>query len=292
MKNLPVLSINQFEQQESLTNFYSNDLSTHLKQNAKIVHKSHSHDFYLCVCFTAGEGVHEIDFNSYNITKGSVFFLRPGQTHRWHFTSPSKGFIFFHTADFFQFQFTNINLNQFPFYFSLENPPMLQLDDFQLNSVVSHFSIINTEYKGKLAYKKEKIASLINLAYIDLSRYYTANVSKKDVVSSSYLSILKALELEIELHFKAEKTVQFYADALNITAKHLNRVTRATINKTTSEFILDRVILEAKRLIVHSNNSLSIIAESLGYFDYAHFSKLFKSKVGITALAFKKKHSD
>ena len=57
--------------------------------------------------------------------------------------------------------------------------------------------------------------------------------------------------------FVTEKTVKFYADALNITTKHLNRVTRATINKTTSEFILDRVILEAKRLIVHSNNSLS-----------------------------------
>lgn len=292
MKNLPVLSINQFEQQESLTNFYSNDLCVHLKQNAKIVHKPHSHDFYLCVCFTAGEGIHEIDFNSYNITRGSVFFLRPGQTHRWHFTRPAKGFIFFHSAAFFHFQFTNINLNQFPFYFSLENPPMLQLNDFQLNSIVSHFSVINTEYQGKLAYKKEKIASLINLAYIDLSRYYTANVSKKDVVSSSYLSILKALELEIEMHFKTEKTVQFYAYALNITAKHLNRVTRATINKTASEFILDRVILEAKRLIVHSNNSLSLIAESLGYFDYAHFSKLFKSKVGITAIAFKRKHTD
>lgn len=291
MKNLPVLSINQFEQQESLVNFYSNDLSIHLKKNAKIVHKPHSHDFYLCVCFTAGEGTHEIDFNSYNIAKGSVFFLRPGQTHRWHFSSPAKGFIFFHTADFFHFQFTNTNLSQFPFYFSLENTPKLQLDDFQLNNVVKHFDVINKEYYGQLAFKKQKLASLINLTYIDLSRYYTANVSKKDVASSSYLSILNALEREIELHYKTEKTVKFYADALNITTKHLNRVTRATINKTTSEFILDRVILEAKRLIVHSNNSLSLTAEVLGYFDYAHFSKLFKTKVGITAIAFKKKHT-
>ena len=55
--------------------------------------------------------------------------------------------------------------------------------------------------------------------------------------------------------------------------------------------ISDRVILEAKRLIVHSNSSLSNISETLEFSDYAYFSKYFKSRTGITPMNFKKKYS-
>lgn len=290
MKKLPVLNINQFKNQEELTDFYSNDLNVHLKQNSKIVHKPHSHNFYLCVCFTEGNGTHEIDFDSYTISKGSVFFLRPGQMHRWHFTSLVNGFIFFHTQEFFQLNIINTNLNEFPFYFSLENTPKLQLNDFQLNKTGAIFQSINDEFNGQMFFKTEKIATLINLVYIDLSRLYSEKDSKTINVSSSYLNILRILEQKIELHFKTEKTVQFYANLLNITPKHLNRVVKSTIDKTTSEFITNRVLLEAKRLIVHSKNPLSHTAETLGFYDYAHFSKLFKSKIGMTAIEFKTKH--
>ena len=92
------------------------------------------------------------------------------------------------------------------------------------------------------------------------------------------------------MFYKTEKSVTFYANMLNITAKHLNRITKVTINKTSTELITERVILEAKRLIVHSKKPLSITAETLGYNDYAHFSKLFKLKTGITPLRFKKKY--
>jgi len=54
--------------------------------------------------------------------------------------------------------------------------------------------------------------------------------------------------------------------------------------------ITERVLLESKRLIVHSDNSLSAIAEILGYEDYAYFSKVFKAKTNMTPLEFKKSY--
>ena len=58
MKVIPVLDIEQFEHKVPLTDFYSNDLCSHLQKNAAVVNKPHSHNFYLCVLFTKGNGIH------------------------------------------------------------------------------------------------------------------------------------------------------------------------------------------------------------------------------------------
>ena len=83
----------------------------------------------------------------------------------------------------------------------------------------------------------------------------------------------------------------FYANKLNITTKHLNRVVKETVNKTTNQLITERVIIEAKRLIVHSNSSLFAIADTLGFKDYAYFSRYFKNRVKVTPLEFRKRYA-
>lgn len=288
MQHIPILNIEQFEKEESLADFYSNDLQQHLKKNAQIIHKPHKHDFFLCVLFRKGSGVHEIDFNTYPIQPGSVFFLKPGQTHFWNFDSTPEGYIFFHTPDFYELYFLNRKLSQFPFYYSLKNPPDLVLTSEELESAAVRFKEINIEYHQDSAYKKQKLISLVNLAYIDLTRHYANYEPIEKVLSSTYLQALERLENIIEECYKAEKSAKFYADKLHITPKHLNRITKVTLNKTTTELITERVLLEAKRLIVHSGNSLTEVAETLGYEDYAYFSRVFKLKTGKTPLGFKK----
>ena len=75
---------------------------------------------------------------------------------------------------------------------------------------------------------------------------------------------------------------------MNISSKHLNRITKEVIGKTASEVITDRIILEAKRRVLHTKNNFSEVAFSLGYDDYAYFSKLFKKASGLTPTAFLK----
>lgn len=290
MELIPILNIEQFEQEESLADFYSNDLQQHLKKNAQIIHKPHKHDFFLCVLFCKGSGIHEIDFNTYAIQPGSVFFLKPGQTHSWRFDSTPEGYIFFHTPDFYELYFLNRKLTQFPFYYSLKNPPDLTLTLEELENIAMRFKEINIEYYQDSAYKKQKLISLVNLTYIDLTQQYVDYEPIKKVLSSTYLQALENLESIIEEHYKTEKLAKFYAVKLHITPKHLNRITKATLNKTTTELITERVILEAKRLIAHSGNSLTEVAETLGYEDYAYFSRVFKLKTDKTPLEFKKSY--
>lgn len=290
MKITPVLNIQQFEQNIPWSDFYSNNLSLHLQKNKDLFHVPHSHDFFLCVIFTKGSGIHEIDFNTYPVNQGSIFFLKPGQTHYWQFNEAPEGYIFFHTQEFYELHFSKSKLEQFPFYFTHENTPALNLEAKNIKSIESNFRNINNEYYDNLPYKKQKIASLISTVYIDLARHYNTVSTVKTTTSITYAETLRTLEKNIEIYFKKQKSAIFYANALHITPKHLNRITKATLGKTTTDLITERLILESKRLIVHSKNSLQNISELLGYKDYAYFSRVFKRKTSMTPLEFKKSY--
>ncbi|MGO3708051.1 MAG: helix-turn-helix domain-containing protein [Mesonia hippocampi] len=286
----PVLKIEQFKQLEPLTDFYINTIANHINENKNLISKSHKHNFYLCVLFTKGEGIHEIDFSSYPIKPGKVFFLRPGQTHAWKFTSPPEGYIFFHSKEFYELKFLEHKLKSFPFYYSFQNPPVLTLSKKSVDFLQKKYEEIYHEFQHNEAFRALKIVNLINGIYIDLLREYTATINLEKFISVNYLTILENLEQLINTYFLKEKLPRFYADKLSITTKHLNRVVKETISKTTSELIADRILLEAKRMMVHSDESLTNIASLLEFSDYAYFSKIFKAKTGLTPSNFRKKY--
>ncbi|WP_298247789.1 helix-turn-helix domain-containing protein [uncultured Christiangramia sp.] len=284
-----VLDIDQFKSSSLLNDFYVNTFSEHFKTNKRLIFTPHSHNFYLCVLFTQGTGVHEIDFNSYNINPGKIFFLTPGQTHFWKFDSQPDGFIFFHSKEFYDMHYLAHKLRTFPFYYSYQNPPLLDLpqNDPEVNS---KFQNLYREYIDSKSFRELKIVNIINDIYITLARMYTADVDIANYSHPNYLKILEQFEQHIEKYYDKQKLPKYYADKLNITTKHLNRIAKETVNKTTSQLISERVILEAKRLIVHSNSSLFSIAETLGFTDYAYFSRYFKTNTAMTPLEFRKRY--
>lgn len=286
----PVLKIDQFQKTNLLNDLYINTFSNHTQLNKELITKPHSHNFYLCVLFTEGTGTHEIDFNTYAINPGKVFFLKPGQTHFWKFDAKPEGYIFFHSQAFYDMNFLNHKLSSFPFYYSYQNPPVLELAKKEWQALERKFEDIYLESQQNKPFRDLRIINLINSIYIDLSREYTADMNTVTFYSSTYLNILENLEHLIDTYFYTEKLPKFYANKLNITTKHLNRVVNTTINKTTNQLISERILLEAKRLLVHSDNNLASIANRLEFSDYAYFSKFFKSKTGIIPKDFREKY--
>jgi len=287
---IPVLNISQFKESASLNDVYINSFSNHIQLNKSLINKPHSHNFYLCVLFSEGTGTHEIDFNSYEIKPGKVFFLKPGQTHFWKFDTPPEGYIFFHSQEFYELKFLEHKLHTFPFFYSNQNPPVLELTPDKRKQLQLNFQEAYNEYRQTNLFRELKIVNSINNIYIELTRAYTIDTNLDKLNSPHYANILEKLENLINAHFYKEKLPKFYADKLHITTKHLNRVVKETIDKTTGQLISERIILEAKRLIVHSKDNLANIAYTLEFSDYAYFSKFFKSKTGMTPLDFRKKY--
>lgn len=286
MAGNPILNFSHFSVKNIEDSFYCNRFIDHLLQNKKTITTPHSHEFYVCVLFTKGSGVHQIDFNSYEIKPGSVFCLTPGQTHNWSFKEEVDGYIFFHSNAFYETQYTQKSLANFPFYFSSLNSPIIQLKDTDINKIEPLFLSLLNSYRTSEFMKNNKICSLIDLIYIELSQLSINNEESTSIKSKSYISKLHLLEKLINSNYINNKLPRFYASQMNITPKHLNRISKELINKTTSDLIIDRVILEAKRLLTYSENNYTEIARQLGYDDYAYFSRLFKQKSGYSPSKF------
>lgn len=286
MKKVAILNINQFLRQSSLKGFYANTLEDHLVTSHKDIALPHSHNFYLAILFTHGTGIHEVDFTTYEVKPGSLFYLNPGQTHHWELSDDIKGYVFFHTQGFYDLQYTQANINRFPFFYSMHNSPCLYLKNEGLNYIISLFRQIHEENLKEESLKRQKMLSLINLVYIESTRIYLNENPVDDINKNGYYLKFRQLEQLIEENYKTEKTPSVYADMIHISPKHLNRITQTVAGKTATDVILERVFLEAKKELVLQQKNFNEVAYSLGYEDYAYFSRIFKKKTGETPSAF------
>ncbi len=265
MKNkLPIYSIDKFELSNNEGDFYTNYLNKHVK-NHHFTNFPHKHDFFLVILFTQGKGKHEVDFETFKIEKGALFVLKPGQMHYWELSDDVDGFVFFHSKEFFDKGFVSLSIRDFHFYNSFQGTPYFKLKENQLNKINFVMNELVAEYVSNDFFKWQKIHALIVLVYVEISR---------------------------EKNFKSEKLVKEYAFKLNITEKHLNRVVKSCIGKTSTQLIGERIILEAKRMLIYSKLNITQIGEELGYFDNSYFVRFFKKNVGITPHAFLIKYKD
>ncbi|UII33143.1 helix-turn-helix transcriptional regulator [Fulvivirga ulvae] len=287
---MKILNIGLFESEKVSADFYCNTFKDHLLHHHQSISVPHKHDFFLTVLFTKGSGVHEIDFDSYTILPGSVFFLYPGQTHHWELSEDIDGYIFFHTREFFEMGFTDHSIRNFPFFYSVHNQPAIMLKAESVKHILPFFESVYGEYIHKGFFSRQKISSLLNLIYIELSRVYLGESKALTFNSAVYSLQVNRLEQLIETYYRSQKSPAAYADMMNITPKHLNRLTRETLGKTTTQLITERILLEAKRMLVYVGDPLSTIAEALGYDDYAYFSRVFKKWTGLSPSQFAAKY--
>lgn len=290
MNKTPVLSIQPFNSEINESEIYVNDFRSHLEKNKDVILKPHKHDFFLTILFTKGSGKHTIDFQSYPVQEGSVFMLRPGQSHNWELSDDIDGYVFFHSPAFYALFNQGVEILSFPFFYSSYNAPDAQLSSSEMNSIQPLFEHLFMEFKTDQLLRQQKIGGLIKLIYIELTRSYIKQHTDSSENPPLYLKKLSDFEQLIDKHFIEEKSVGHYASWLNISRKHLNRITNIMLGKTATQVIGDRVILEAKRLIVENNESLKEIGFHLGYSDYAYFSRVFKIQTGLTPKGFKSEY--
>lgn len=292
MNSISVLHINLFQSEKNAPDFYFNTLKDHLVSSHKHIEKPHRHDFYVTVIFTKGTGIHEIDFQKYDVFEGSIFFLSPGQVHSWELSPDTDGYIFFFSQPYYEMHYVNQKLKNFPFFNSPSFPRKLQLQSDELINMIRLFEAIGKEHESQNVMKQGFILSLISQIYIQSVRELSKGDEKTSATSVSYFKHYQDFENLLEESFTSQKSISFYASQLNISAKHLNRITQTVMQKTASEIITERVILEAKRMLIYLDEGLVEIAFRLGYEEYSYFARMFRKNTGITPSQFIKNHKN
>ncbi|MFB9108766.1 AraC family transcriptional regulator [Flavobacterium gyeonganense] len=283
MKKYPVYSVENFSCNDIHREFYVNTFKEHLKSHS-FVEEPHRHDSYLMVFFTDGSGIHEIDFDRFEIKKGSLFVLQPGQMHHWSLSEDIEGFVIIFSQELYNLYFGKKNINNYNFYHSIHNRPEMLFEGSEAPKILPYFNLLIEENSQHNNFQLDKMLNLLDCIHIEISRKYSETYSHQ---AHSYNIKINTFEKLLEQYFKTEKSPSFYAEKLNITLKHLNRICNEILQKTATEVIMDRVILEIKRMLTDKQLAVNEVASAIGYDDYSYFSRVFKKQTGLSPTAFR-----
>jgi len=243
----------------------------------------HRHSFFQILYISDGAGTHIIDFRKFEIKVGDIFFLAPGQIHQWIFEPNTDGIL----INFGENYLSSLVLNRFlpnSFLFFSGNVEYSYLENIN-NRILQILSSISVEYSIDQEHKNQIIQALLIQLFLNIDREMVH--PSEQTKEKNNLVIIRNFEKLIEQHFLKIRLPKEYADLLFITPNHLNAVCKLIRNKTSGEMIRNRVILEAKRLLVHSDKNISEISFSLNFDNNSYFSRFFKKVEGISPEEFK-----
>lgn len=246
----------------------------------------HKHDFYEVLFLTKGSGFHIIDSNKYRIQPPSIFFLSPGQAHKLELSHDIDGYIFLFTAEFYLLNQANKNkLLELPFFFSVlqENPPLLLKDEANVDFLKQLFI---RGFKETEDGNEEIIRSILDLILQTCNKLYPAKyfgIQK----SRGHLLVKNLLQL-IEENYQNNYSINEYAEMLNITPNHLTQMVKQVTGNTSAKLLQNKVVLETKRLLIHTEMTVTEISDYMNFSDQSYFTKFFKKACGITPLQYRK----
>jgi AraC family transcriptional activator of pobA len=239
----------------------------------------HRHDFYHVVWVTQGSGHHIIDSERYEVKPDTLFFMAPGQVHDFELSDDARGFTINFSGEFLALQLQNKKvLDEIPVY-KPENPiAAVYLDARQAASLRRVVEDIAEEYEAEQPGYHDVLHSYLSIFLTKASRYAGPAVAADSTLRD--LALARRFKGQLEQHFRTLTEVADYARMLRVTERALNEATRRALGATANKLIRDRVMLEAKRLLLHSQVSVAQIADQLAFEDPAYFSRCFKKHTG------------
>jgi AraC family transcriptional regulator, transcriptional activator of pobA len=286
-EKIPTYSIcNLIGAKNCATDIYVSKLSDFIATHSDL-YFPHRHSFYQIVLFTQGAGNHSIDFNDFEVSPHQIYYMSPGQIHTWSFGADIDGYLVNFDENFFTVFLQNTQfIKKLPLFNRITHQPTQVLEANCCFEIVGLFQKLYTEFNGEQLYKSETLHAILLEILVKLAR--TQYNNQIDNATKHHLSILQQFEELIENHFLEKRLPKEYAELLFITPNHLNAICNSTVGKAAGEIIRERVILEAKRLIVNSNESISEIAYQLNFEDNAYFSRFFKKYTSLSPEEFRK----
>lgn len=229
---------------------------------------AHRDDYYMFGILTQGSAAIEIDFERIELKSGNILIVSPWQVH-----NKPAGEVW--EADGWLLAFSAEMLSESEAGAIEEysiSPHPLNPGENILGDIVTLCSMLE-RYKESVNVSNALAVTVKNMVLSTLV------AGDKDVVCRFRAITLKLSKL-LDSHIAGEKSPSAYASMLNISEVYLNEAVKESVGLNVGAYIRARVILQAKRQLAYTSLSAKEIAYSLGYEDYAYFSKLFRKNVG------------
>lgn len=241
-------------------------------------------NYYSLIWITEGKGKVKADLAEYEFVKNNLFAFSPYQPFMFS-SGKIKGTVIHFHPDFFCIHkhqeevacngvlFNNIYQRPFSF-----------VDEISAANLSMLIEQMKLEMKNASLAQYEILVSYLKIFLITSSRLKIKEQGELlgEVVGAKEPFILQHLKEAIEKDYKRKHSAGEYADALNISAKALAKITKNYFNRTVTDLIAERIIIEAKRELYLTKKTVKEIAYELGYEDEHYFSRFFKTNADIS----------
>ncbi len=245
----------------------------------------HYHEFFQ-IFLLRGRAAVMHDFVEFTAEGVTLVFLSPGQIHTARPEPGLRGTTVSFTQAFFDHQSAPPSLLfEFPFFFPAEVRPWLNVAPDDSFRIAETFAELQREFDAAETGAAEILRATLHILLVRANRLYAEVHPPKDVSRAAHL--MRQFHLALEQHFREMQSVTDYARLLGVTANHLHDTVREQTGHTAGGMIRERRLLDAKRLLSHSDLSVSEIGYHLGFHDPSYFSRFFRQAMGHTPAAFR-----
>ena len=263
------------------------DLSILYTKAKPILTNPHRSGFYHIIWFQDCNVTHLVDFKHVKIKPHSLLFLNKDIVHRFDDKVQLKGKVILFTDTFFckteaDFRFLRKSI----LFHDLLSVSQIHIDH-QSESFTSLVQLMETEL--------QKVGDDLQANILQNFLRNFLLLSEREIRHQNLNTINKGPDLDsvllfrdlLEENFKKHKQVNYYAKEILLTEKRLNVATTKVLGKSPKEVVDERVILEAKRILVHTAESVKEIAYQLGFEEPTNFVKYFKKHTAVTPTEFR-----
>lgn len=266
-------------------------LQTLTNTKKELLVSPHRTNFYHIFLFENCQPTHFVDFEPIKIEPYSLLFIDKDRVHQFDQLLNYEGKLIVFTEDFFCKTETDIKFLRSSILFNdLENKPFFKLNkvDFEkysniCESIIEELSLPADNSKPFLL--KNLLHNFLLLAEREKRKQGFTELKKS--ADLDYTLLFRDL---LEKNYTKLKTVNDYAQLIFISEKRLGQATAKILGKSPKEIINDRILLEAKRLLVHTHLSIKEIGQELGFEDPAYFVRYFKKNTETTPVEFRERY--
>lgn len=269
-------------------------LRDYIEQQREKLALPHTHDFYQIIWFKSGSGVHTVDFNVYKVFENAIFFIAKNQVHCFSRLKKSNGFVINFDETFLVQKdddvdfFLKCNLFNNPY-----QTPSCCVGSGWEYKLDEYISQMLTELAEKKSYGKEELLRLYLKAFLIQVQRRKHQLEEIESGLNPFpvdekRNLLVKFINAVDENFNYNLTVSQYADLLHISTRTLSNLTLQLLQKRPVQIVQERIILEAKRLLLYSELSVKEIAYRIGFEDPAYFMRYFKKHVELSPSNFRK----
>lgn len=246
----------------------------------------HRHAFYAIHYVTGGEGMQVIDFEPYPIRPDTLYFIAPGQIYFWRLSKPIEGDYVVFGAEFIALPASQFNQpHELAFFHTVAHSPELRLAPKDVAPLRDLLDAIGREYRGNSFNRVSVLRAYLHILLVQIQRLYLD--AQPEAVTNPDAPVVRRFKQLVSEQFATTRNLEDYAAQIGVSASHLSNTVKALTGQPPGQIIRQEIVLEAKRLLAHTQLTAAEIGYRLNFDDPAYFARFFKREAGQSPTAFR-----